>query len=53
MANAAADLFSRGGPAVAGQPALVSLTAENVATVRDAFNAAKDDVRVLVMLSPT
>lgn len=36
-----------------GQPPLVRLTAENVSQVRTAFNAAKDDVRLLVLLSPT
>ena len=42
-----------GGHAPAGQPALESLTAENVADIGAAFNASKDEVRVLLLLSPT
>jgi hypothetical protein len=54
MANVAADVLSRGSkPAPAGQPPLVSLTPANLAGIRDAFNAAIDDIRVLVFLSPT
>jgi hypothetical protein len=54
MANAAANLLSRGsGPTPAGQPALVSLTPANLQTVRDGFNAAPNDTRVLIFLSPT
>ena len=52
MANAAADLLG-GGQAPPGQPVLVSLTTQNLGSIHDAFNAAKDDVRVLVFLSPT
>ncbi len=37
----------------AGQPPLARLTLQNVAQVKMAFNAAKADVRVLVLLSPT
>jgi hypothetical protein len=36
-----------------GQPPLRSLTSQNVAEVKNAFNAAKADVRVLLLLSPT
>ena len=36
-----------------GQPKLAELTADNFGTIGDAFNAAKEDVRVLVLLSPT
>jgi hypothetical protein len=36
-----------------GQPLLQSLTPQNVAGIRNAFNAAQDDVRVVVLLSPT
>jgi hypothetical protein len=54
MANVAADVLShRSRPAPAGQPPLVSLTQANMAEIRDAFNAARNDVRVLVFLSPT
>jgi hypothetical protein len=35
------------------QPPLVRLTPENVSQVEAAFNAAKGDVRLLVLLSPT
>ncbi len=45
--------FSLGGRAPSGQPPLESLTASNVTDVESAFNAAKDDVRVLMLLSPT
>lgn len=36
-----------------GQPPLDSLTAVNVVEVKNQFNAAKDSVRVLLLLSPT
>ena len=36
-----------------GQPPLRRLTPQNVVEVKNAFNAAKDDVRVLLLLSPT
>ena len=39
--------------APAGQPMLESLTAQNVAQVKNQFNAATDDVRILLLLSPT
>ena len=35
------------------QPQLVRLTPENVAQVETEFNASREDVRLLVMLSPT
>jgi hypothetical protein len=44
---------SGGSQAPSGQPALQSLTAQNVAEVKNEFNAAKNDVRVLLLLSPT
>ena len=37
----------------AGQPALISLNAQNLDGLRAAFNAASDDVRVVLLLSPT
>jgi hypothetical protein len=37
----------------AGQPPLRRLTNQNVAGFQSAFNAAKGDVRVLLLLSPT
>ena len=45
--------FYGGSQAPSGQPPLRSLTAENAADVKNEFNAAKDDVRVLLLLSPT
>ena len=45
--------FYGGHTAPASQPALVNLTAQNLSTVESAFNEAKDDARVLVLLSPT
>jgi hypothetical protein len=45
--------FYGGSQAPSGQPPLRSLTANNVADVKNEFNAAKDDVRVLLLLSPT
>src|SRR5262245_55989315 len=54
MANAAADRFSPGtSQPPAGQPGLEILTPGNLAGVRMAFNAAKDEVRVMILLSPT
>ncbi len=45
--------YSGGHTAPAGQHVLVALTQENRSTIEDAFNAAKGDVRLLVLLSPT
>jgi hypothetical protein len=45
--------FYGGSRAPSGQPPLESLTVRNVAGVKNAFNAAKDEVRVLLLLSPT
>jgi hypothetical protein len=42
-----------GSQAPAGQPPLLSLTAQNLAAVKNEFNAANNDVRVLLLLSPT
>ena len=50
---AALVYFCGGSQAPFGQPPLKSLTAQNVAEVKSEFNAAKDDVRVLLLLSPT
>ena len=36
-----------------GQPPLRSLTAENLSELKNEFNAAKNDTRVLLLLSPT
>jgi hypothetical protein len=45
--------FYGGSQAPSSQRPLRSLTAQNVADVKKEFNAAKDDVRVLLLLSPT
>ena len=49
-----AGLYFYGGhTAPPTQTALVDLTPQNFATIESAFNEAKGDVRVLVLLSPT
>jgi hypothetical protein len=53
MLVAALVYFYGGNQVPAGQPPLESLTAQNVADVKNQFNSAKDDVRVLLLLSPT
>ncbi|HZQ53240.1 MAG TPA: hypothetical protein VFB14_13640 [Bryobacteraceae bacterium] len=50
---AAAIYFYGGSQAPSDQAPLERLTAQNVTDLRNAFNAAKDDVRVLLLLSPT
>ncbi len=42
-----------GGHAPAGQAPLEALTPANAGDIKNAFNAAKDDPRLLVFLSPT
>ena len=42
-----------GGQAPSGQPPLRSLTAQSVGGIKREFNSARDDVRVLLLLSPT
>ncbi len=37
----------------AGQPPLASLHKDDVASFREAFNGAADEVRVVLLLSPT
>ena len=48
-----ANMVAGGSQTPSGQQPLESLTTRNVAEVRNAFNAAKGDVRVLLLLSPT
>ena len=49
-----ACLFHYGGhTAPPTLPALVDLTPQTLSTIKSAFNEAKGDVRVLVLLSPT
>jgi hypothetical protein len=51
---AAAGLYLYGGGQTpAGQPPLQNLSAHNLGEMKSEFNAAKDDVRVLLLLSPT
>jgi hypothetical protein len=50
---AALGYFYGGSQAPSGQAPLRNLTAQNVAEVKNEFNAAKDNVRVLLLLSPT
>jgi hypothetical protein len=50
---AALVYFYGGSQAPSGQPPLDSLTARNLAEVKNQFNAAKDEVRMLLLLSPT
>ena len=42
-----------GGQTPAGQSPLKNLSAQSVGEIKNEFNAAKDDVRVLLFLSPT
>ena len=51
---AAAGLYLYGGGQTpAGQPLLQNLSTQSVGEFKNHFNAAKDDVRVLLLLSPT
>jgi hypothetical protein len=51
--TAALVYFYGGSQAPSGQPPLVRLTPENISQFEAAFNAAKGDVRLLLLLSPT
>ena len=42
-----------GGETPAGQPPMKNLSTQTVGEIKNEFNAAKDDVRVLLLLSPT
>jgi hypothetical protein len=53
MLAAALFYLYGGSQAPPGQRPLESVTAANVADVKIQFNLAKDDVRVLLLLSPT
>ncbi len=51
---AAAGLYLYGGGQTpAGQPPLQNLSARGVGEIKNEFNAANDDFRVLLLLSPT
>ena len=45
--------FYAGSAAPTGQPPLARLSPSNFNELRDAFNAAKDSVRIVALLSPT
>jgi hypothetical protein len=45
--------FYAGHQTPAGQPPLAELKSDNFTSIETAFNAAKNDVRLLVLLSPT
>lgn len=45
--------LSCGHQAPEGQPSLQTLTSQNVAEIKGAFNASSDEVRVLLLVSPT
>ncbi len=50
----AAGIYLYGGSETPpGQPPLRSVTAQNVAEIKNEFNAAKGEVRLLLLLSPT
>ena len=50
---AALFYFYGGSQAPSGQHPLESVTAQNVADIKSQFNLAKNDVRVVLLLSPT
>ena len=50
---AALVYFYGGSQTPSGQPPLQSLTAQNLNELKKDFNAAKNDTRVLLLLSPT
>ena len=41
------------GTAPAGQPAMALITSDRLENFRDAFNQASDQIRVILLLSPT
>ena len=45
--------FYGGSQAPVGQPPLHDLTSQNIVDIETAFNGAKDDVRALLLMSPT
>lgn len=53
LVAAAIFYFYGGGQAPAGQVPLRNINPQNVTEIRNEFNSAKDDVRVLLLLSPT
>jgi hypothetical protein len=53
LLSAAGLYLYGGGQTPAGQRRLQNLSAQSVGEIKNHFNAAKDDVRVLLLLSPT
>ena len=53
LLTAAVIYLYGGGQTPAGQSPLKNLSAQSVGEIKNEFNAAKDDVRVLLLLSPT
>jgi hypothetical protein len=45
--------FNAGHQTPSGQPPLTELNPHNFTTIENAFNTAKDEVRVVLLLSPT
>jgi hypothetical protein len=45
--------FYAGHQTPASQPRLAELNQQNFTTIENSFNAAKDDIRILLLLSPT
>jgi hypothetical protein len=50
---AGALVYFNGSRVPSGQPPLERLTPQTLAGIKERFNAAKDRVRVLLLLSPT
>jgi len=53
IALGVAYYFYGGGSTPRGQSPLVNLTANNMSTLKTAFNDSASSVRIMVMLSPT
>ncbi|MGI8741505.1 MAG: hypothetical protein ACR2NN_02830 [Bryobacteraceae bacterium] len=53
IAGAALFYFYGGHQTPPGQPPLTALQPQNIGVIASAFNAAKGDVRLLLLLSPT
>ena len=45
--------FEGGSEVPSGQRPLENLTSQNLASIEDEFNGAKNDLRLLLLLSPT
>jgi hypothetical protein len=45
--------FYGGSQVPSGQPPLRSVTAENLGEIKNEFNAATNEIRILLLLSPT